>query len=392
MNGQARIQACFYNDPDCYPPIINSSRLLARYGFVLDILCRDNEERWEVSYPSTVRVHRIDTRTQNSWLEYFGFVVRVLGRGRDGTSLFVGHDGHGLLPARLLATRYRRPLVYHCHDFRLMEDRLKSGGRIVRAFERRFARTADLVIVPDAERGAVIAGELCLQQAPLVVANAPITGPVASGEALHSALVIRERQFDRILFRQGRIGVGHAIESTLRSIPYWANQNWGFVLMGFGEPSYLEKLSAEARALGIERQFAVLPPVGYDQVAQFTPGAHAGHALYEPIHVNHVYSTTASNKMMEHMAAGLPLLVSDTPSMRALVHKHNCGLTADESSPESIAAAVNTLLGDPDRARCMGAAARQAFAQEFCYERQFAPMLDAFRRLSTRQYRRILRR
>jgi glycosyltransferase involved in cell wall biosynthesis len=114
---------------------------------------------------------------------------------------------------------------------------------------------------------------------------------------------------------------------------------------------------------------------------RLTPGADAGHALYEPVHINNVYITTASNKLLEYLAAGLPVLVSDRPGLRAFVEKYECGLTADESSPESIAAAVNALLGDPDLARRLGAAGARAFAEELNYEHQFAPVLEAVRGL-----------
>lgn len=377
------IQVIFYNNPDNYPPIVNSVHLLARAGFRVEILCRDDGKRWGVSYPVEVKVIRIDTRGRNSWQEYLGFVARVLRSGSNQVSLFVGHDMHGLLPARLLATLYRRPLIYHCHDFaEISYGPAPIGGRLVGSFEHCFARTADLVIIPDEERAAVVGNELHLKQEPLVVANAPLKRQTTIGEALHKALAIRERRYERIVFRQGRIGAGHAIESTLRSIPYWSNPKWGFVVMGYGEPSYLERLSAQANSLRVERQFVILPPVGYDYVTQFTPGADIGHGLYEPVHINNIHIATASNKIMEYMEAGLPLLVSETPSLKSLVKKYNCGLTADENCPESIAAAVNALLGDPDRAKKMGTAARQAFEQEFCYERQFAPVINAFYRLS----------
>ena len=375
---QHRIQAVTYYDPDTYPPIVNSARLLAQRGFTLDLFCRDIGDRWAVSYPSQVHLHRIKAGAQGTWFEYPFFVADVLRRGGAKASLFVGHDMYGLLPARLLASRYCRPLVYHCHDFAERDRPLHIGGRIVRAFEQRFARTADLVIVPDAERGAVVARELGLVRPPLIVANAPLLRPSATGDALQRALRQRGVDFQRVVLRQGRIGAGHAIEATVRSIPYWASESWGFVVMGIGKTTYWERLETLAQALGIEHRFVILPPVGYDQVAQFTPGADVGHALYEPIHMSHATPTTSSNKMMEYMAAGLPLLVSDIPSLRALVERYQCGITADQESPESIAVAVNALLGDPARARQMGAAGRQAFEQVFCYERQFGPAVDAF--------------
>lgn len=385
MLKRPRIHAIFYNNPDGYPPIINSSRLLAQANFEVDIFCRQNDDPWSISYPSSVHLHRIDTRSSHSWQEYLGFLRHVLRRSHRAARLFIGHDMHGLLAARILATRFHRPLVYHCHDYADARDamRLPKGMRLIRAFEQHFARTADLVIVPDADRGAVMARELRLKKPPLIVANAPLAANAKPVEALTSALAAQGKQFERILFRQGRIGPGHAIAATVRSIPYWKSKAWGLVVMGLAEPDYLNELWQIARSLGVESQLAILPPVGYDQVAQFTIGASAGHALYEPIHINNVHITTASNKLMEYLAAGLPVLVSDRPALRALVEKYNCGLVADETAPQSIAAAVNVLLSDATSSRSMGIAATQAFSQVFCYEQQFAPALDTIHRLTT---------
>lgn len=375
------IQAVFYGDPDQYPPIINGSRLLAEAGFEIDIFCRWNARRWNVSYPAAVRIHRINTETGSTLREYLSFVRKVVQRGDGGAAIFIGHDMHGLLPARLLGSRYRRPVIYHCHDFTDKSRALRLGGRLVRTFEQHFARSADLVIVPDAGRAKVIADALRLKREPLVVANAPLNRPPVVSGALRDAMAMNKRHFAKIVFRQGRIGKGHAIEATLHSIPHWSNQDWGFVVMGTGEASYVEKLNQVARNLGVERQLLVMPAVGYDLVREFTADANIGHALYDPIHINNEFIATASNKIMEYMEAGIPLLVSDTPPLNKLLSRYHCGLSVDEKSPKSIAAAVNTLLGDQQKARQLAAAARQAFEREFCYERQFAPVIESIRGL-----------
>jgi len=67
--------------------------------------------------------------------------------------------------------------------------------------------------------------------------------------------------------------------------------------------------------------------------------------------------------------------------LKALVNRHECGLTANEESPKSIAAAVNTLLGDQEKSRQMGTAARRAFELEFSYEQQFAPVIESIKKL-----------
>ena len=142
------IQSIFYNNPDLYPPIVNSTRLLAQAGYRVSILCRENGQNWQVVYPDEVRPARLDTRGGGSWREYLGFVTRVMRQAEQQAHVYIGHDMHGLLPARLLAWRYRRPLIYHCHDFTDSKRLLPMGSRIVRLFEQQFARTARLVIVP----------------------------------------------------------------------------------------------------------------------------------------------------------------------------------------------------------------------------------------------------
>lgn len=381
MKSGLTVQIIFYNDPDLYPPIVNGIRLLARAGWEIVVLCRDTKPRWNVSYPDNVKVVRFADRGHRSWQQYFAFVRQIVSY-KQKASLVYAHDMHALLPARLVTMRQHVPLVFHCHDYANDPKKLPCGSRMVHRFQKQFARTADAVVVPDAQRADVVARELRLKQEPLIAANAPLMRPLRKGQMLHEILREKGVHLDKIVFRQGRIGAGHSIEATLRSMPYWANPNWGFAIMGVGEPSYVEKLQREARLLGVQQRFIVLPPVSYDRVADFTSGADLGHALYEQIHVNNVYIATASNKIMEYMEAGLPLLVSNTSSLTTLVENYNCGVTADEKVPQAIAEAVNTLLGDSVRAKKMGIAARQAFEKVFCYDRQFVNVLNIFQTLS----------
>ncbi len=90
----------------------------------------------------------------------------------------------------------------------------------------------------------------------------------------------------------------------------------------------------------------------------------------------------ARHDRIDVLAGAGALQISETTSIRALVEKYKCGLTADEKSPQEIAAAINILLGDSERAHSMGAAARLAFEEEFCYERQFAHVIEAMRELT----------
>lgn len=384
MSQDPLIQAVIYSNPDHYPPIINSARLLLQNGFRMHIFARVYDgviPNAPVTHPDGITVERIAPRTSSGLKEYFQFIVRILRTADRSASVIIGHDMHGFLVAKLLAWRLRRPLVYHCHDFVERKARLSLGGRIVRAFESAFARTADMIIVPDAERGAIMAEGLRLKNPPLIVANAPFDRDCQDAGVMAQALSAQGKKFEKVVLRQGRVGEGHAIETTLQSIPLWDSKEWGFAVIGPGEASYFEGLREMAKSLGVESQFALLPPVSYDELVHYTVGADVGHTPYYSSDVNASFNTTASNKITESMAAGLPLLVSDRPALRALVEKYKCGIPVNETSPESIADGVNRLLGEPNLATQMGESGRRAFKDVFCYEKQFAPALEIIRRL-----------
>lgn len=377
------IQAFFYNDPDTYPPIVNAIRVLAEAGFKIDLLGRETGRKWGVIYPESVRIVRVDSKSSGSWREFFGYLRQCYAAVQPDLGFLWGHDMHGLLAARLAGWRYHRPVVYQCHEYLSRSEWLPFGSRMTRVFEQRFARTSALVVAPDRDRATAMHRELALANMPLVAANAPRWTPRRTSDRLRTTLLQAGKVWEKIVFRQGRIGPGHAIENTVRSIPKWQNPKWGFAVMGVVDEPFRAQLLALARSLGVAQQFHILPPVGYDQVADFTAGADVGHGFYEPINFTNTHYTTSSNKLMEYMAAGLPLLVSNTDRLRELVAQCRCGVTADEGVPDAIAHSVNQLLATESIYRHAGEAGRRAFDECYCFDRQFAPVVEQMRRLTT---------
>ncbi len=101
---------------------------------------------------------------------------------------------------------------------------------------------------------------------------------------------------------------------------------------------------------------------------------------------NHIV-TTASNKILEYMAAGLPLLLSDTSGSHSLLGKYHNVVLAEVIHVKSVAEAVNRVLSDDSLARSMGKNSRRAFTEEYNYEHQYAPALERFRVLATNRKR-----
>lgn len=84
--------------------------------------------------------------------------------------------------------------------------------------------------------------------------------------------------------------------------------------------------------------------------------------------------------VVEAMASGLPVVATDTPSVRSYVEDGVSGLLVPEGDRASLAAAFRQLAADPARAAAMGDAARRAAEASFGAERfagAIAAALDA---------------
>jgi glycosyltransferase involved in cell wall biosynthesis len=89
-----------------------------------------------------------------------------------------------------------------------------------------------------------------------------------------------------------------------------------------------------------------------------------------------------SNRFYEALAAGLPVIVSNFPNWQALIDRIGCGIAVDPRDPAAIAAAIEHLLTHPEEAALMGARARQAFLNEFCWDSEERKLLALYRQLT----------
>lgn len=73
-------------------------------------------------------------------------------------------------------------------------------------------------------------------------------------------------------------------------------------------------------------------------------------------------------KMFEYMAAGVPVVASNFPLWREIVEGNDCGLCVDPTDPVAIAAAVDYLIDNPERASQMGRNGQKAVMSNYSWE------------------------
>jgi hypothetical protein len=120
--------------------------------------------------------------------------------------------------------------------------------------------------------------------------------------------------------------------------------------------------------------FLSLEPVPFDQVDAVFASATIGLAFYRPIDENFAQIALASGKLPFYLKHGIPILLNDLPSTRALIERHHCGaLVADPASPADLASAVGTIMANYAD-YC--ANARRCFREEFDFDVKCAPVRE----------------
>lgn len=98
--------------------------------------------------------------------------------------------------------------------------------------------------------------------------------------------------------------------------------------------------------------------------------------LPEPNHIN-----AQPNKMFEYMSAGLPVIASNFPLWREIIEGNDCGICVDPLDPKAIAAAIDELAGNPDKARRMGENGRRAVEQRYNWAVEEKKLLALYEKL-----------
>jgi glycosyltransferase involved in cell wall biosynthesis len=85
---------------------------------------------------------------------------------------------------------------------------------------------------------------------------------------------------------------------------------------------------------------------------------------------------------LEAMAAGRPVVARAVGALPETVVDGETGLLVADESPDGVAAALGAILGDPARARAMGAMGRRRAASEFSPERSATIVEAVYRRVA----------
>ncbi|MGC2495963.1 glycosyltransferase family protein [Candidatus Binatus sp.] len=379
-----RLLITIYANPDYYPPTVYAVRILSKY-FKIHILCRNMSEPFQ-QWPSEVAIERMGEyasargKEASSAIakltEYAKFVARtrVLIRHMQPLSVY-SYDPHALAASIVgRAGRRSTPLIFHAHE--LPETQNLSWrsleGWVVRA-ALLGTKSADTVVFPEKNRARHWLTAARDPRTPIIVPNCPDRSYYSPPADWSETIAARYRA--REVVYVGYAGAENGHLEGLRAIAMTGDGIRMRIIGGY-RPEFGMKFNALARELGVTERVSLDGWLRQDELLARASAAGAGLSLHKAVSKGLEYQGSASNKLFEYAAMGLPVVVPDRKSYRDFLGDAEWVTYADIDEPESIARAITSIFADRERYVAMSRAARRAFEEQYNYERVFAPALE----------------
>ena len=174
------------------------------------------------------------------------------------------------------------------------------------------------------------------------------------------------------LIYQGALGRGHGFEEIICLLAEPFNgKSLQLILKGWIHEDYKRELVELAEHCGVSEKlfFGGFGP--YPEVPKLAASCTIGLAIFTANDIMNQTLATASNKIYEYAAVGLPVIRYDTPYFREHF-RHREWTFFTDLSRDSLRRTIESILSSYDAA--MSAAIRD-FHREFNYEKVFTPAL-----------------
>lgn len=287
---------------------------------------------------------------------------------------------HGVIEqaiAYFLNRVWNIPYACYVHEIYDLSD--VSGGVVKMAYqmERKTLQNAEFTIFPSKDRSDIYRSRYSLERPSYSVANCPRKRPPSALTPIDLRQQFNLSPNSVVVGYMGGIGKANGIEIAIKAVSQLPNVI--LILWGWGVPEYLESLKNLANAEGCGERVLFAGEAGAEKWS-LLESCDISLCIYEAKWLRFRFAAFASNKFLESIAVGRPVITNGSADFKAIVEKYDLGVALRDLNEETLRAELSKLISDASHRKVMSSNAYRLHNEELHYEKQFEPALEAFRR------------
>ena len=193
--------------------------------------------------------------------------------------------------------------------------------------------------VPKFKYGYTVCGPIAQEFEKMYGVKYGIVRNVPFNASRESVVVSREQQTHKFLIYQGAVNEGRSFETL---IPAMKDVELPLHIYGDGNFYHQTKQLVEQNQL--QRKVLLKGKLKPDELKAVTASAYAGLTLFENNGLSNYLSL--ANRFFDYIMAGIPQVAMDYPSYQAINNEFEVALLIPDTSPKTIANALNLLYTD----------------------------------------------
>lgn len=150
-----------------------------------------------------------------------------------------------------------------------------------------------------------------------------------------------EKDADKILYL-GHLYLQKGVDILVKALKYLPNRK--LIIVGGNKKSDIERVRKISSDLEVDNQIVFAGCVPHSKVEKYFKGM--GVAVIPIINTVGRRLFTSPMKLFEYMAANIPIVASDLPSMREILENGNTAVLVEPENPEALAGGIQKVLED----------------------------------------------
>lgn len=364
MNRAKKVYIAFLGNPRFDSRITNLSNSLRGDGCKVSVLGFD----WFISsedYSSEeIKIFAIK-KNKFSLFFYLQFAFILISElVRSNADIYFAEDLYTLPFVTTIAKIKKAKVYYNSREIYAHLGGLRNRPtlqNIVKSIEKFFIKKVDLVLTTGLLDSEYIE-KLYKISDTLVVRNIPLYQKTIPKIDFRKKYNIDNNKL--ILIYQGVILSGRGLKQIINIVAKLPKT----VLIIFGDGEEKNSFAELARKLNVSDRIIFAGSIDQKELINYTGSGDVGLSLIENISISYYHALP--NKLFEYIMAGLPVLCSDLPQMKAIIEKYNVGESINMENEGNIFAVLNKWCGNPNlldtyRINCVMAAKELNWQEEY---------------------------